>query len=41
MLNEFGIPMNLVWLIKMCLNENYDRVQTGKHLSEIFPLGIV
>jgi hypothetical protein len=27
---EFGIPMNLVRLIKMCLNETYSKVQVGK-----------
>ena len=32
---EFGIPMKLVRLIKMCLNETYSRVQAGKHLSDI------
>ena len=35
---EFGIPMKLVGLIKMCLNENYSRVQVGKHLSDEFPI---
>jgi len=35
---EFGIPMNLVWLIKMCLNETYNRVRAGKHLSDTFPI---
>jgi hypothetical protein len=34
---EFGIPMKLVRLVKMCLNETYSRVQIGKHLSDIFP----
>jgi hypothetical protein len=34
---EFGIPMTLVRLIKMCLNETYSRVQVGKHLSDMFP----
>jgi hypothetical protein len=28
--------MKLVRLTKMCLNENYSRVQVGKHLSDIF-----
>ena len=32
----FGIPMKLVGLIKMCLNENYSRFRVGKHLSDIF-----
>ena len=27
---EFGIPMNLVRLLKMCLNETYSRVWVGK-----------
>jgi hypothetical protein len=35
---EFGIPMKLVLLIKMCLNETYSRVQVGKHLSDMFPI---
>jgi len=34
---EFGIPMKLGRLIKMCLNETYSRVQVGKHLSDMFP----
>ena len=35
---EFGIPMKLVSLIKMCLNEAYSRVRVGKHLSDFFPI---
>ena len=35
---EFGIPMKLVRLIKMCLNATYSRVRVGKHLSEMFPI---
>ena len=35
---EFGIPMKLVMLIKMCPNETCSRVQVGKYLSEMFPL---
>ena len=35
---EFGIPMKLVRLIKMCLNEIYSRVRVGKHLSDLFPV---
>jgi hypothetical protein len=31
---EFGIPMKLVRLIKMCLNETYNKVRIGKHLSD-------
>jgi len=29
-LNEFGIPKKLTRLIKMCLNETYNRVWVGK-----------
>jgi len=32
---EFSIPMKLVKLIKMCLNETYSRVRVGKHLSDM------
>jgi hypothetical protein len=28
-----GVPMKLVWLIKMCLNETYKKAHIGKHLS--------
>jgi len=35
---EFGIPMKLVRLIKMCLNETYNTVQVGKNLSDMFPI---
>jgi hypothetical protein len=35
---EFGIPVKLVRLIKMCLNETYNRVRVGKHLSDRFPI---
>ena len=35
---ESGIPMKLVSLIKMCLNESYSRVWAGKHLSDMFPI---
>jgi hypothetical protein len=30
--------MKLVRLIKMCLNETYSKVRTGKHLSDSFPI---
>jgi hypothetical protein len=33
---EFGVPMKLVRLIKMCLNETYSKVRIGKHLSDSF-----
>ena len=35
---EFGIPMKLVRLIKVCLTETYSRVQVGKNLSDRFPI---
>ena len=35
---EFDIPMKLVRLIKMCLNETYRRVWVGKLLSDMFPV---
>jgi len=35
---EFGIPMKLVELIKMCLNETYSRVQVDRHLPDMFPI---
>jgi hypothetical protein len=30
--------MKLVRLIKMCFNETYSKVRTGKHLSDNFPI---
>jgi sorting nexin-29 len=35
---ESGIPLKLVKLIKMCLNEIYSKVCKGKHLSDSFPI---
>jgi hypothetical protein len=35
---EFGVPKNLVRLIKMCLNETYSEVCVGKLLSDKFPI---
>jgi hypothetical protein len=35
---EFGVPMKLVRLIKMCLSETYSEVHIGKHLSDNFPI---
>ena len=35
---EFGIPMKLVRIIKMCLSETCSRVRVFKHLSDIFPV---
>jgi len=37
MLIEFGIPMKLVRLIKLCLNETCSIVRVDKHLSDILP----
>ena len=36
-LTEFGIPVKLVTLIKLCLNETCSRVWVAKHLPDIFP----
>jgi len=35
---EFGVPMKLITLIKMCLTETYSRVRVSKNLSDIFPI---
>jgi hypothetical protein len=35
---EFGIPVKLVRIIKMCLNETYSEVCIGIHLSDNFPI---
>jgi hypothetical protein len=35
---EFGIPMKLVRLIKMCLNETCGGVWVGKYLSDTLPI---
>jgi hypothetical protein len=37
-LTEFGIPMKLVRLIKICLNETCIKVRIGKYLSVSFPI---
>jgi hypothetical protein len=34
---EFGVPMKLVKLNKLCLNETYSKVRIGKYLSDNFP----
>ena len=39
-LTQFGIPMKLVRLIKMCLTETYSRVRVGQNLSDMFPVRI-
>ena len=35
---EFGIPMKLVRLIKICLTETYNRVRVDKNLSDMVPI---
>jgi hypothetical protein len=35
---EFGVSMELVRLIKMCLNELYSKICIGKCLSENYPI---
>jgi len=35
---EFGIPMKLVMLTKICPTVTYSKVQVGKNLSDIFPI---
>jgi len=35
---EFGIPMKLGKLLKMCLTETYSRIWVGKNLSDMFPV---
>ena len=35
---QFVIPVKLVRLIKMFLNETYNRVQVRKNLSDTFPI---
>jgi hypothetical protein len=34
----FGVPRKLAELIKMCLNETYSTVHTGKYQSDKFPI---
>ena len=36
--NELCIPMKLVKLIEICLNETYYVVRVGKDLSDMFPI---
>ena len=35
---EDDIPMKLLRLIKMCLNETYSTIRVGKHFSGKFPI---
>jgi hypothetical protein len=37
MLIEFGVPVKLNRLIKMCLKKTCTKVGMGKHLSDTFP----
>jgi len=37
-LTDFGSPMKLAKLIKLCLNETYSRARIGQHLSGTFPV---
>jgi hypothetical protein len=37
-LNDFGIPMKLVRLIKVCPNETNSRMQVDKNLSDMLPI---
>jgi hypothetical protein len=34
---EFWVPMKLVRLIRMCLNETYSKVRIDKYFSDSFP----
>ena len=35
---EIGIPMKMVRVIKMCLNDTYSRAQVDKNLSDMFSI---
>jgi hypothetical protein len=35
---EFGVPMTILRLIKMCLNKTYSTVRIGKYVSDAFPI---
>jgi hypothetical protein len=35
---QFGRTMKPLKLTKMCLNETYSKLWTGKHLSDVFPI---
>ena len=35
---ECGIPMKLVRIIKMCMNETCSRARVGKNVSDMFPI---
>jgi len=38
---EFGIPMKLVRLIKMCLTETFSRICASKNLYDMYPIRMV
>jgi hypothetical protein len=38
---EFGVPMNLVRTVTMCLNETHSEVHMGKYLSDNFLIKMV
>jgi hypothetical protein len=33
---DFGVPMTLVRLVQMCLNETYSQIYIGKYFSDHF-----
>jgi hypothetical protein len=35
---EFGVPMKLIRLIKMCLNAMYGRARVRKHLHDVLTI---
>jgi hypothetical protein len=35
---EYEVPIKLIRLLKMCLNEAYNRLLTGKHMDDSFPI---
>jgi hypothetical protein len=35
---EFGVPMKVVRIVKICSKESYSKVRTGKYLSDSFPI---
>jgi hypothetical protein len=37
-MTQLGVPMKLVRLTKMFLNEMYSKVRIGKHLADRFPI---
>jgi len=37
-LTEFSIPMKLIRINKVCLNETYSKVCIGKNIYDAFPI---